>query len=151
MNIIQHLTLHQDGWEALKKILSNPNVSEKILLIDEQDKIIIAVIENEISICGYDYPQYQDEYDDLLYDMIYGQLNNKYKKILSLIEEKKYTTVKIVIVTPYSLSSYPNFDLTKLPSKEIGYAYLTSYPNLDKKNFIFKIDQKIMQYLSKTI
>lgn len=147
MNIIQHLTLHQDGWEALKKMLSNPNASKKDLIINEENKIIVTVIENEILICGYDYPQYQEEYDDLIYDMIYRQLTVTYKKMTSLIEEKKYKNFRELIVTPISLSSYPNFDYTKLPNKNIGYAYLTNYPNLEKKGFKLSIDEKIMAIL----
>ncbi len=151
MNIIQHLTLHQDGWEALKKMLSNPNASELDLIIDEEKKIIVTVVENEILICGYDYPQYQEKYDDFIYDLIYGQLTETYKKMTSLIEEKKYKVFRELIVTPISLSSYPNFDYTKLPNKNMGYGYLTNYPNLDKKGFKLNIDEKIWQFLNKPI
>lgn len=148
MNIFQHLTLDADGWESLKKIISDKNVAEKVLLTDEQNRIIIAEIENETSIIGYAYPQYQDVYDDLLYSMIYNQLKEQYNKMVEAVKDKKFKSFKMMIVTPFRLSSYPRFDFDKLPTKIAGYTYLSEYPNLDKKKFQLRLDENIWRYIN---
>lgn len=143
-NIIIQQKLQQDVWNYLKEVLTAKNVMEKIITIDEKRHIILGVIENDFTITGYLPLEYMHEENDLISGLFKKDIRNYSEEVKQVLVVNDIHNFKILILTTYKLSSYPNFDIKKLSFPGFTFGYVNDYPNLEKRNFSIRIDHEIL-------